>query len=127
MHKKGIKAIVKTGVETFDRLFRECYLDKGIDTDSPEEIAKYYDEICLLQGIPGQTKASMISDIETGLKYFSRVCVNIMQENGKPIKPDSKVIETFIREVYPIYKDNIRVDILLENTAFGVGGVVTHD
>ena len=63
----------------------------------------------------------MISDIETGLKYFSRICVNIMAENQMPIKPDKKVIEQFVEYVYPLYKDNDRVDILLNNTDFGVG------
>ena len=38
-----------------------------------------------------------------------------------PIKPDKKVITEFIKEVYPKYIDNERVDILLNNTDFGVG------
>ena len=46
----------------------------------------------------------MISDIETGLKYFSRICVNIMVENQMPIKPDKKVIEQFVEYVYPCTK-----------------------
>lgn len=118
-HQIDVK--VKIGVETFDALYRECFLDKGIDTDSAEEIAKYFDEVCLLQGLPGQSKESMVNDIETGLKHFERVCVNIMQENGKQVKPDPKVIKIFVTEVYPIYRENNRVDILLENTEFGVG------
>lgn len=117
----GIKAKIKIGVETFDSLFREAYLVKGIDTDSPAEIAKYFDEVCLLQGIPGQTSESMINDIETGLKYFERVCVNIMVDNGMPIRPDPRVIKNFIENVYPLYINNNRVDILLNNTDFGVG------
>ena len=122
----GVELKIKTGVETFDSLFRESYLAKGIDASSPEEIAAYFDEVCLLQGIPGQTAESMDGDIQTGLTCFERVCVNIMQENKKPVKPDPRVIETFTREVYPKYKGNDRVDILMENTAFGVGGVVEH-
>lgn len=122
----GIELKLKIGVETFDSLFRESYLDKGIDTDSPEAVAEYFDEVCLLQGIPGQTAQSMDQDIQTGLAYFERVCVNIMQENDRPVKPDPKVIEIFARELYPKYIQNQRVDILMENTAFGVGGVVTH-
>lgn len=124
--KLGILVKVKIGVETFDSLFRECYLDKGITTDKPEEIAKYFDECCLLQGIAGQTAESMKRDIEIGLQHFERVCVNIMQENGKPVRPDFSVIEIFGREVYPIYEQDKRVDILMENTAFGVGGVTTN-
>lgn len=124
--RANINVKVKIGVETFDHLFRECYLDKGIDTDSPEEIAKFFDECCLLQGIPGQTVASMEQDIETGLQYFERVCVNIMQENGCKIKPDPRVIADFATQLYPKYIENERVDILMENTAFGVGGVTTN-
>ena len=89
--------------------------------DRPEKIAEYFDEINLLQGIKGQTKVSMINDIDIGLEYFSRVCVNIMVENGMPVKPDRNVIEEFMKDVYPKYKDNERVDILIENTDFGVG------
>ena len=109
------------GLETFDYDLREKVLVKGIEEKNPEVIANYFDEINLLQGISGQTKESMISDIETGLKYFSRICVNIMVENQMPIKPDKKVIEQFMEYVYPLYKDNDRVDILLNNTDFGVG------
>lgn len=117
---------VKIGVETFDPIFRESYLDKGID-GTVEEIAQYFDEICLLQGLAGQTVGSMLSDIAIGLQYFERVCINIMQRNQKPIKPDAKVIEQFQQHILPIYQDDWRVDILMENTAFGVGGVVTCD
>lgn len=117
----GITVKTKIGVETFDYIFRESYLDKGIDTESAEEIASYFDEICLLQGIPGQTASDMLKDIEIGLKYFERVCINIMTDNSKPIKSDKRVIHEFMRVVYPIYKHNGRVDILLDNTDFGVG------
>ncbi len=123
--KNNIKVLVKIGVETFDYYFRESYLGKGIEELDPSVIAKYFDEVCLLQGIPGQTKEFMIKDIEIGLKYYNRVYINIMQENGKPIKPDPKVIKIFLEEVYPIYKKNSKVDILLDDEAFGVGGVTT--
>ncbi len=124
---KGILVKTKIGVETFDALFRESYLVKGIDTDDPAAIAAYFDECCLLQGLPGQTTDTMLQDIATGLRYFERVCVNIMQENAKPIKPDPRVIAAFRDAVLPCYIDDPRVDILMENTAFGVGGVTTHE
>lgn len=120
--KKGIHLKLKTGVETFDAHFRESCLDKGIDTDNPQEIAKYFDEACLLQGIAGQTAKSMEDDILTGLQYFERICINIMTPNRCPIKPDQTVIDIFKKELYPKYIGNPRVDILLNNTDFGVGG-----
>ncbi len=119
--RMGVKCIIKLGLETFDYDLRENVLVKGIDEKEPKEIAKYFDEINLLQGIAGQNAQSMISDIETGLKYFSRVCVNIMIENGMPVHPDNEAIQEFLDEVYPKYKNNNRVDILLNNTDFGVG------
>lgn len=120
-HNNGINVHIKSGVESFDIPFREKILWKGFDSATPAEIATYFDEVCLLQGIHGQTKDSMIQDIETGLSFFERVCVNIMVENSMPIKPDSQVIATFLHDVYPLYKENERVDILLDNTDFGVG------
>lgn len=117
----GVTLKMKIGVETFDSLFRESYLGKGIDTDCPAEIADYFDEACLLQGLPGQTVQSMEQDIETGLAYFERVCINIMQKNTKSIQPDPRVIAAFAKHLYPKYIHNGRVDILMENTDFGVG------
>ncbi|MBR4958014.1 MAG: radical SAM protein, partial [Phascolarctobacterium sp.] len=117
----GITVKMKIGVETFDGLFRESYLDKGMGNATAEEIAQYFQQVCLLQGLPGQSKESMLKDIALGLQHFERVCVNIMVANTKPIFPDPKVVETFVKEIYPLYKDDERVDILLNNTDFGVG------
>ncbi|MCI9617645.1 MAG: radical SAM protein [Eubacterium sp.] len=117
----GIKCLIKLGLETFDYELREKVLMKGIDEKNPKIIAEYFDEINLLQGITGQSAESMLNDIETGLKYFDRVCINIMVENGMPIKPDDKVIKEFMNKIYPIYRNDNRLDILLNNTDFGVG------
>ncbi len=120
--KDGITVKIKSGIETFDYNFREKYLLKGIPNVSPAEIAKYFDEVCLLFGISGQTQKSMENDIQTGIKYFNRVCINIMTENKTPIKPDKKVIKIFKESLYKKYKDFNNIDILMENTDFGVGG-----
>ncbi len=121
LESKGICVKRKIGVETFDVSMREKQFVKGIDTDRPEEIAAYFEEVCLLFGIKGQTLSSMEYDVETALHYFERVCINIMVENGMPVKPDPTVIALFCRQIYPRYQDNPRVDILMENTEFGVG------
>ncbi|MGM9612103.1 MAG: radical SAM protein [Butyricicoccus sp.] len=117
----GVTVKVKTGVETFDRDFRENVLHKGIGESDPAKIAEPFDECCLLFGLTGQTGDSMRRDIETGLRYFERVCVNLMTPNTTPIQPDRAVLDTFLRTLYPVYKNDPRVDILLENTDFGVG------
>ncbi len=95
---------------------------KGINETDPAKIADAgFNECCLLFGLPGQTAESMRTDIETGLRHFERVCVNIMIENSAPLQPCDEVRQTFVRDIYPEYKENQRVDILLHNTDFGVG------
>ncbi len=117
----GFTLKTKLGLETFDRDLRENVLHKGIEESDPERIARGFDEANFLFGITGQNTSSMLSDIELGLKYFERICVNIMCENSTDVKPDKAVIEAFMRDVYPRYIDNERVDILVNNTDFGVG------
>ncbi len=116
----GTTLKIKTGVESFDYDFRENFLKKGISEANPAKISEQFDECCLLFGLSGQTTEGMINDIETGLEYFERVCVNIFVENSK-LTPDNQVIQSFIKNVMPLYQSNDRVDILLNNTDFGVG------
>lgn len=118
----GTDVIFKIGVETFDADYRERRLHKGIGKASAAEIAAAgFGEVNLLCGLSGQTAATMSADIEAGLAHFSRVCVNLMIENTTPIKPDPEAVRAFLTEVVPRYKDDPRVDILVENTDFGVG------
>lgn len=119
---RGVTVKVKIGVETFDRAFREDGLHKGIGESDPAVIAAPFDECCLLFGLTGQTADSMRRDIETGLAHFERVCVNLMVENSTPVHPDRAVLEVFLQELYPVYRQNDRLDILISNTDFGVGG-----
>lgn len=119
--KIGVTVKIKSGIETFDYDFREKVLIKGIGQSDPAIISKLFDECCLLFGIKGQTLESMKNDIEIGLKYFERICINLMVENTTNIHPDNEVLQIFIKELYPLYIENPRVDILIENTDFGVG------
>ncbi len=118
---KGIAVKMKCGVETFDDEYRERVFDKGMKGARVEEIARYFDAVCLLFGLAGQTEESMRRDIELGLVNFERVCVNIMQPNSKKLKPDTEVIKIFTENIYNEIKDNPRVDVLMNNTDFGVG------
>lgn len=116
-----INLIFKIGVESFDENIRENYLNKGMPSASPMDIARYFQEVNLLVGIKGQTLESILKDIEIGKKYFQRVCLNIMTENSTNIKPNKQLINDFTKVIYPIYKDDDKIDILLVNTDFGVG------
>jgi len=117
----GFDLKMKLGLETFDYDFREKVLLKGINESRPEIIAENFDEANFLFGLTGQTVSSIQQDIEIGLKYFERICVNIMCENSTAVKPDKEVIADFAKYIYPKYKDNNRIDILINNTDFGVG------
>lgn len=118
----GIKVKTKIGIETFDYYYRESFLNKGIEEKDINKIKDYFDEVCLLQGLAGQSLDFMLKDIAIGLENFERVCINIMVENKTKIKPDPNTIKNFINYIYPIYKNNDRIDILLNNVDFGVGG-----
>ena len=117
----GVKVKCKTGVETFDIHMREHILRKGFGNRPPKDIALWFNECCLLFGLDGQTEASMEYDIQTGLKYFERVCINLMQANSTNILPNAAVRDIFVQRLLPRHADNPRLDILLENTDFGVG------
>ena len=112
---------MKLGLESFDYDFREKILHKGIPEKDPEVISRNFDEANFLFGIRGQTEDGMRKDIELGLANFERICINIMCANSTGIKPCKRVIKKFVRNIYPEYKDNERVDILINNTDFGVG------
>lgn len=112
---------LKLGLETFDYEFRETVFKKGIPEKDPALLSAEFDEANFLFGITGQSLESMQRDLEMGLQYFERICVNLMCKNTSPLQPDRWVIQTFKDSLYPLYKENERVDILLNNTDFGVG------
>lgn len=118
---KDFSLKMKLGLETFDYSFRENVLKKGINEKQPRVISRDFDEANFLFGIKGQSLLSMSRDIELGLEYFERICVNIMCANSTSVAPDREVVGLFIDRLYPLYKDNSRVDILINNTDFGVG------
>lgn len=65
----GVKIIFKCEIETFDDYFRNKVLKKGIIFESPAQVAKYFESICLMVGVQGQMKEMIAKDIEILLKY----------------------------------------------------------
>ena len=117
----GFTLKLKLGLETFDWNFREKVLRKGIPDQDGAVISRNFDEANFLFGIKGQSPASMERDIELGLTWFERICINIMCPNSTDILPDRELISFFQKELYPKYRKNDRIDILIQNTDFGVG------
>lgn len=123
----GVSLKLKLGLETFDAELREHVLHKGIAETDPRLIAQGFDEANLLVGITGQTLESMRRDIELGLECFERLCVNVMCANSTPVRPDRTVIDAFMQGLYPQLAADPRVDVLLENTDFGIGTPIGDD
>ncbi|SHH29584.1 radical SAM protein [Clostridium grantii] len=117
----GIPIIFKCGIETFDNNFRNKILKKGIIFQNPEDVARYFKSICLMVGIYGQTKESIDKDIEYLLKYFEKGCINMYIENSTSLKRDENLIKWFC-EKYAYLESNDNIEILWNNTDFGVGG-----
>lgn len=115
----GITAFVKCGAETFDISFRENVMKKGIGMGTgAKELAQFFDECILLFGIKGQTKESMLFDVETAFSNFKRVYVNVMCANSAPLQPDSQTIEIFYKDILPVLESNPNADVFTENLDF---------
>ena len=118
-----IPIVFKNGVETFNDYFRNNVLKKGKIFYGPKEVAKYFNSICLMVGIKGQTKEMIDYDMECLQKYFEYGCINIFVNNTTDIKADDELIQWF-KEKYSYLEKNPNIEILLNNTDFGVGGTL---
>ena len=113
----------KVGVESFIHSYREGILNKGMGKVQPRELAHHFNEACLLVGFAGQTLPSIRKDIMTGLRWFERICVNVMTPSSAPLQPLPILIKRFRTTIGVEFAENPRVDLLLHNTAFGIGAV----
>lgn len=119
----NIPITFKCGIETFDENFRNNILKKGAKFSGPEEVSKYFSSICLMVGIKGQTQEMIRKDMEYLLKYFERGCVNIYIENSTSLKRDEELVRWFNKE-YGYLEENPNIEVLWNNTDFGVGGEI---
>lgn len=117
----GISLKIKGGLETFNAEFREKVLNKGFGYPTLEDLKNAFDEVNLLVGVKGQTLEDVQKDIELALNNFERVCVNLYKEMDGLLPSDEDLKQEFVTCLYPKYKDNPNVDILIFNTDFGVG------
>ena len=115
-----IPVTYKIGVETFDYDFRERVLNKHADFKTPQEVARFFDSICLMVGIKGQTKEMIRNDIAILKQYFSHGTVNVFNNNSTPIRRDEELVRWFMEE-YRWLLDDPDVEVLYNITDFGVG------
>lgn len=119
---EGICLHPRIGIETFDESYREAVMVKGMGYNvSPQAIAKVYDECCLLFGLQGQSADQFKVDIAIAQKYFSRVYINIFNDNTTAIKADLALIKWFVTAMLPELQKDPKICILIDNTGLGVG------
>lgn len=116
----GIPITFKIGVETFNRSFREDYLNKHANFDSPEEVRRYFDSPCLMVGIKGQTKEMIDYDIQMLKMHFELGTVNVFTNNSTDVKRDPELVDWFMNK-YAYLLEDPNVEVLYEKTDFGVG------
>ena len=110
----------KIGVETFDYNFRNNYLNKNAKFKTVEELKEYFDSPCIMVGIKGQTKEMIDKDMEIVQKYFEHATINVFVDNTSEVKRDQELVDWFENK-YRFLIDNPKIEILFNNTDFGVG------
>lgn len=115
-----IPVIFKIGVETFDNNFRNGYLNKNAKFETIEELKEYFDSPCIMVGIKGQSKEMIDRDMEIIQKYFDYATINIFINNSSEVKRDEELVAWFSQK-YKFLIDNPKIEILFNNTDFGVG------
>ena len=111
----------RCGVESFHPALRDSW-KKGIPSSAtPEEIASFFQGVCLLCCTEGDSENRILEDVAIARKYFEYCSVNLFCNNSTEIRRDGRLVSWFIREVYPWLKDDPRFEILIDNTDLGVG------
>ncbi len=117
----GVEVKFRCGIETFDAKLREKW-NKGVGKEvTAEEVARYFQGVCLLCCTKGETKERIQRDIELALKYFEYFSVNLFCNNTTQVKRDEELALWFEKEIFPQIKDNPKVEILMNNLDLGVG------
>ncbi|MDU6113853.1 MAG: radical SAM protein [Paeniclostridium sordellii] len=116
----GIEIIFKIGVESFDYNFRNNFLNKNAKFKTVEELKSYFDSPCMMVGIKGQTKEMIDKDIEIVLNNFKHATINVFVDNTSKIKRDNDLVRWF-KEKYAFLDENDYIEVLYNNTDFGVG------
>lgn len=115
----GLNIIFKCGIETFDDNFRNLVLNKNVHFDSVDQVVKYFESVCIMVGIVGQTREMIARDIHILRTKFKYGCVNVYCDNTTDIKADKELVKWFI-DTYKDWDKYPNIDVLQSNTDFGV-------
>ena len=118
---EGVQVKFRCGVESFDGKLRE-YWNKGIAASvTAEDVANYFQGVCLLCCTEGDNQERILRDIALAEQYFEYASVNVFCENTTAVKRDEELVKWFVDELYPKLKDSDKIEVLVENTDLGVG------
>ena len=119
---EGVTVKFRCGVETFDVGLRDRWC-KGVPGDvTPEDIARYFQGVCLLCCTEGEDRQHILDDIAIARRHFEYFSVNLFCNNGTSLRRDESLAQWFINEVYPTLRDVDGIEVLIGNTDLGVGG-----
>lgn len=118
---EGVEVKFRCGIESFDGSLRQQW-NKGIAVSvTAQDVAKYFQGVCLLCCTQGDSKERILKDIALAEQYFEYASVNVFCENSTSLKRDNALAKWFVEEVYPNLKDSNKIEVLVENTDLGVG------
>lgn len=111
----------RCGVESFSPTLRAQWR-KGIPaTATSQEIARYFQGVCLLVGTEGDSRERILNDIETARRHFEYFSVNLFCHNSTSVRRDKELAHWFIHEVAPLLQEIPHAEVLIDNTDLGVG------
>ena len=117
----GVEVKFRCGVESFDGSLRERW-KKGIAASvTVEEVAQYFQGVCLLCCTERDSKERILRDIALAERYFEYASVNVFCENATTVKRDEELVKWFVDVVYPKLKESDKIEVLINNTDLGVG------
>jgi hypothetical protein len=118
---EGVQVKFRCGIESFDGALREQW-KKGVAAEvSAEDVAKYFQGVCLLCCTEDDSKERILRDIALAVQLFEYASVNVFCENTTLVKRDDSLVEWFVEEVCPELKRSNKIEILINNTDLGVG------
>ena len=118
---EGVQVKFRCGIESFDGALRERW-KKGVAAEvSAQDVAKYFQGVCLLCCTDGDSQERILRDIALAEQLFEYASVNVFCENTTRVKRDDSLAEWFVEEVCPELKRSNKIEILINNTDLGVG------
>ena len=111
----------RCGIETFSPTLRDQW-NKGVPSNViAEDVAKYFQGVCLLCCTEGEDREHILTDIALARQHFEYFSVNVFCNNTTAVRHDTELARWFASEVYPQIKEDPKIEVLIENTDLGVG------